>query len=394
MAQNPLIQTLGMFVGAYVAMNTLAKLSPLHIIVTVLAGILALIIWMARYNRTTLYALAQKPGLGPVIHAVCKVAHEQPPVDPSLDNKGSSTAAKPAEPEKPKLLMRSDGDFASGSRQLKEMIRGHNDVIEALMSQLRRNIQLRESSSVQVSLPPIGVFVFVGKPGLGKKSLATEVGYRLYDGSSVSILDVADPGVKASLLVGEARSNPYTSFIIENFQAASREFQEELLSIVAGAPQVDYKTGSKVSFRHCFFFLLVHRDASTMERPAAKGAGGTGQTMVVESFNATMEVDKRLGWSLHGIYPFVLPKPMEQAEVVAQILQKECKKYNLSLGRVDPAILAREVQVISTHGGFEITPSRVTKIASDRIADAVASKASLVDFGAAGTSQERYTRGV
>jgi hypothetical protein len=47
---------------------------------------------------------------------------------------------------------------------------------------------------------------------------------------------------------------------------------------------------------------------------------------------------------------------------------------------VDAAILAREVQVISTHGGFEITPPRVTKIMSGRLAAAVAAKAQLVDL--------------
>src|ERR1022692_2331086 len=43
-------------------------------------------------------------------------------------------------------------------------------------------------------------------------------------------------------------------------------------------------------------------------------------------------------------------------------------------GRVDPSILAREVQVISSHGGFEITPARVTKIMSNRLAAAVANR--------------------
>ena len=93
-----------------------------------------------------------------------------------------------------------------------------------------------------------------------------------------------------------------------------------------------------------------------------------------------MSLDKRLAWSLHGVYPFVLPAPMQQAEVIAQIMQEECRKYNVNLGRVDPAILAREVGVVSTHGGFEITPLRVSKLLSSRLAEAVAAKKQLIDL--------------
>ncbi|SPE38517.1 hypothetical protein SBA6_90005 [Candidatus Sulfopaludibacter sp. SbA6] len=381
--QNPIIQVLMLFVGAYTALNVLGKVPPLDKIATLLCGLIAVIIWMANYNRSLLYSLAQKPGLGAVINAVCKLCKEQPPVDPSMDATGPAdpqAPAKPGEPEAPKLLLHSDGDFSSATRQLKEVVKGHNDVVEVAMDQIKRNVQLRDNSSVQVSLPPIGIFVFTGKPGLGKKLLATEIGYRLYKGASVSILDVSDPAARGSLLIAEARSNPYTTFILENFHACPAATQEDLLSIVSGAPQIDPKTGSKVSFRHCFFFLLVHRDAEGMDRPSRKNAGGTGHTMVVESLGQSMSLDKRLAWSLHGVYPFVLPPPMQQAEVVAQIMQEECRKYNVNLGRVDPAILAREVGVISSHGGFEITPLRVTKIMSNRLAAAVAAKEQLIDL--------------
>ena len=379
--QNPIIQVLMLFVGAYTALHVLGKVSPLDKIVTFAAGLIAIVIWLARYNRALLYSLSLKPGIGPVIFGICKLAKEQPPVDPSLDAGASQTEGqgKKAEAEASKLLLHTDADFASATRQLKDAIKGHNDVIEALMDQMRRNVQLRESTSSQVSLPPLGVFVLVGKPGLGKKSLAVELGYRLYKGSSVSIVDVSDPGVTGSLLVGEARANPFSTFILENFHNCSKQLQEDLLSILAGAPQVDSKTGSKVSFRHCFFFLLVQRDAEGIQRPR-RGQSGTGQTVVVESLNATMDIDKRLSWSVHGIYPFILPPPLQQAEVVAQIMQVECKKYNIAIGQIDPAILAREVKEISAHGGFEITPPRVIKILNERLLAAVAAKEQLIDI--------------
>jgi hypothetical protein len=258
---NPVIQTLMLFAGAYIGLNILHEVTPADKIVTALAGLVVAVIWMAHYERPLLYSLSLKPGIGPVIVALCKMVNEQPPSDPATEAAASGNSPnKPGEPDSPKLLLHSSADFASASRQLKETVRGHNDVIEALMDQIRLNVQLRDNSAVQVSLPPIGVFALIGKPGLGKKLLATEIGYKLYKGSSVSLLDVSDPGVRGGLLIAEARSNPFTTFVLENFHNCSAAMQEDLLSIVSGAPQVDAKTGSKVSFRNCFFFLLIHRD--------------------------------------------------------------------------------------------------------------------------------------
>src|SRR5580704_14992371 len=123
--QNPIIRILLLFVGAYSALHLLENAPPLDTIFTVLAGLFALIIWMANYNPGILYNLAQKPGLGAVINAACKLAHEQPPVDPTVQNAGppsgslapgNGTTGAPAasgKPETPKLLLHSEGDFAS-----------------------------------------------------------------------------------------------------------------------------------------------------------------------------------------------------------------------------------------------------------------------------------------
>src|SRR5712691_6505281 len=91
--QNPIIQILMLFVGAYTALNILGKVSPLDKIATLLCGVVAVIIWLANYNRSLLYSLSLKPGLGAVINAVCKLAKEQPPVDPSMDAGGQASGA-------------------------------------------------------------------------------------------------------------------------------------------------------------------------------------------------------------------------------------------------------------------------------------------------------------
>ena len=91
----------------------------------------------------------------------------------------------------------------------------------------------------------MGVFLFVGKRGLGKRSLAIEIGSRMYNGGGVALVDVSDPDINAGMLVAEALANPYTTFILDKFETANERMQNDLLSIISGAPVTDPKTGAK-----------------------------------------------------------------------------------------------------------------------------------------------------
>jgi hypothetical protein len=93
--------------------------------------------------------------------------------------------------------------------------------------------------------------------------------------------------------------------------------------------------------------------------------------MVVNTLADDLHIDKRLAWSVHGVYPFFLPPLMQQAEVIATIMENACRKYNLQLGHVDAPVLAREVEMATQAGGFELAPARVEKLLNGRILEAV-----------------------
>ena len=84
--------------------------------------------------------------------------------------------------------------------------------------------------------------------------------------------------------------------------------------------------------------------------------------MVVNTLADDLNIDKRLAWSIHGVYPFLLPAPMQQAEVIAGLMESACRKYNLQLGHVDATVLAREVEMATQSGGFELAPPRIEKL--------------------------------
>jgi hypothetical protein len=277
---------------------------------------------------------------------------------------------KPANADTNRLLLRYDGDFATAGREIRERIIGHDNVVRAVIDQLRRNVQLRTSSGQTTAVSPVGVFVFVGQRGLGKRSLAIEVGSRMYRGAGIAIVDVSDPNIHAGLMVAEALANPYTTFILDRFETAGERLQNDLLSIVAGAPQTDPKTGVKVDFRHTLFFFLMHGSAERLPAPSRESSG-TGQTMLVNTLSDELHVDKRLAWSIHGVYPFLLPEPLKRAEVIVSLMESACRKYNLQLGHVDASVLAREVEMATQAGGFELSPPRVEKLLNGRILEAV-----------------------
>ncbi len=272
-----------------------------------------------------------------------------------------------------KLLLKYDGDFATAGREIRERIIGHDNAVRATIDQLRRNVQLRTSSGQTTATSPVGVFVFVGHRGLGKRSLAIEIGSRMYKGGGIAMVDVSDAEIHAGMLIAEAQANPYTTFILDRFEAAGERLQNDLLSIVSGAPQSDPKTGSKVSFRHTLFFLLIHGSAERLPAPSRE-SGGTGQTMVVNTLSDDLHIDRRLAWSIHGVYPFLLPPLLQQAEVIAALMESACRKYNLQLGHVDAAVLAREVEMATQAGGFELAPPRLEKLLNGRILEAVNSQ--------------------
>ena len=394
MFQNPLIQTVLLLLGAYSTLTMAAKYSPADKVVLGLAVIFVVVIWMSRYSRDTLYQLHRQPGLASLIDLICQIAKEQAVSGPALQaaprsqTAARSTAPQQAQPSAPpvshstaappkpestdadRLLLRYDGDFATAGREIRQRIIGHDDAVRAVIDQIRRNVQLRMSSAQSAVTSPIGVFVFVGQRGLGKRSLAIELGSRMYRNGGIAIVDVSDPNIHAGLLVAEAQANPFTTFILDRFETATERLQNDLLSIVVGTPQTDPKTGVKVSFRHTLFFFLIQGSAERLPAPSRQ-AGGTGQTMLVNTLSDDLHIDKRLAWSIHGVLPFLLPPSLKQAEVIAAIMENACRKYNLQLGYVEPAVLAREVEMATQAGGFELAPARVEKLLNGRILEAM-----------------------
>lgn len=421
MLSNPIVQTVLLFFGAYSLMTVLHRKEPFGLILTALAGAVVVVIWMLRYNRAAAHSAYQNPLIKPVIDLVCSLTKEQPPVDAVDDaaaapptqaaavaapagpqrprqpvsargaytpqstsaaaapaQQGAQTAAATApEKEKTPLLLLTESDFKLSIFQLEQQLFGMNQQIESTMAQLQRNLRIRERGSPSVHMPPIGMFLFLGRQGLGKKTLAVEIGRRLYSGRSVAIIDLAESGATLEPMILAAKSNPYQTFVIENVDQASRRTQDELLAIVAGQSLTDSQSGARISFRHACLFLLIHKEPAGIEEPVVSSSAG-GFTMAIERVAET-SLDQLLAQGLHGVIPFRLPEKNDQAEAIASIMEAECKKYSLTLGSVSPQILAREVQEVSSVGSFKTVPMRVSRVLGRAIHNAIESHSTEVN---------------
>lgn len=423
MLQNPIIQTLILFLGSYTFMTMVKKYGPIGKIVTIAAGIFCVVIWMLRYNRAQIADLYKNPLLKNIIDLVCQITKEPSPgglapvtasaarsaapaaaVAPAhtsapADAAGGGGAARPRQPvsakaggsapaanapagENPRLLVRTDVEYRTLAYRLKEQFAACDDTIEGTLRQIQGSVRMRERSQPTAAMPPLGMNLYMGKQGLGKRSLAIEIGAALYGGDAVGVLDLADRGANLASVVAAARGNGYQVFIIENADTAPHQVQTDLLTAFTGAPLFDGASGTPVSFRNCFFFLLVHKQADSFPKPVASSAG-TGFTVVVNHLAGATELDQMLALALHGVYPFRLPEPAEQAAVIARLMEVECNKYNLSLGRVDPRVLAREVEDVGKMGNFRAATARISRILSGPISTALARQSASVNVEAA-----------
>lgn len=376
MLQNPIVQTAILFVGAYYALNFLSRFwAPLGPILTGVSGLFAATIWLLEYERRLAADLYRtNPVVRPFIDLACKFTQRQIPLGgdegpaPVADGRGKAEAE-----EQTRLLLETDEDFNEAIEQLKSVVRGHDAVIDSVMDHIRRNARLRTRSDPHATQAPLGMFLFIGSPGLGKRYLAEQISWLLYKGGPMLVQDVAEEGATIRRLIEAVKAKPHQTIILENIDAATPQYLERLQAIAAGNALRDPSTGSVVSFRNCFFFLLSHKPGQPIAD--VKKAGYTVTTQVIAE---TVGLPAGLVNQIHDYLPFLLPAPEEQAEVVALLMDQECEKYHLHLGQVDPELLAREVKAITAAGGFAVAPGRIAKRLQQSIHEAIAREEDIV----------------
>lgn len=386
MGQNPIVQLALMAVGAYYSLGVMARYwPPLGPIVTVACGAFAAVIWLLEHERRLAADLHRtNPIARPLIELVCRatnrpmpsgepeaaVAREPsaPPRETAPSESAAPRAAGPSVPtQKTKLLLETDADFYDAAARLKKVVRGLDSIVDGLVAQLRTHARLRGRSDPHAPQPPLGVFLFVGKPGLGKRYLAEQMAWLLYDDGPMTELDLADESsASPKRLIEAVKAKPSQTVILENVDRATPAYLERLQAIASGNSLRDPTSGAVVGFRNCVFFLIAHKPSEQLAELKK-----SSMTLVTAAIAELVGLPPSLVTMLHDYYAFLLPPAIDQAEIVALLMDQECRKFNLRLGQIDPELLTREVKAISASGGFSIAPGRIARRLQASIHEAI-----------------------
>jgi hypothetical protein len=379
MWQHPLVRLVLQVLGAWFVLNLLLSISWwLVLALVVLSALGAVVNWMLRYDRARLAGLYRNALCKPFIDVVCKLSREQPPVAEAAPAPaaGEAVAEKPAADGKPEevAVLKEPADFGRAAEALRRVIRGHDAAIAEVFAHLQKNTLLRAKRRSLAGAGPLGAFLLAGADGLGKRSLAVRLGRLLYPKGGLFVLDLAecqDPGSVAALfgggregsLVAAVKARPYHTLVLENVEMAAPRLLDRLRQVLASGVCTDDSNGSTVGFQRCVFAFTTTKCVEQLE---ALRRGGASHDAWHRAAGEVLASEAGLPVPLlaltHAICCLEQPTEMTRAEVVALLMQRECKNYNIALEYVAPEVLAREVAAVSPAHGFALTPGRVSKL--------------------------------
>lgn len=315
--------------------------------------------WIIRYQPQWLRALKAKPGVRQYLRCVCwcmgkPFPHPDEPAGEGLDQR----------------LLRTAHDFQVAAQRAKEIVRGHDEVIDRLLGRVQENILLR---SRRKSHPPqpLASFLLVGSGGIGKRYLTRVLSKLLYRHPGTLVFECER--LTAETLVGTADragellqavcSQPSQLVLFDHVDSASEDVIRILSTILTRGEFPAPDTKQPVSFAEATLVmttasgLTALSDLNAQSLPEAAWHARSVEMLMQES---TLDSE-----CLNALAEIVLcqrPSDAVNAEVVVLLMKKEAAAHGVHLARIDPEIVASQVLQITDEHGFALAPERVKKL--------------------------------
>lgn len=359
MIDHPVIRIVVHLLGAYFALSMVARWPALGMLITLASGCFAVTIWVIRFDAVRCTRFQQSPWGARWLALVAEWAGE-PLSTPASEVRTVNAAAAPGLVE--------EADFQRAGQELRAAFLGHDHAITTMLDHLRQRVRLR-SHRTAPDETPLAAFILAGGAGLGKRSMAIELGNRQFGLGGTIVIDAASLLDAAGAIAAAVRRKPAQALVIEGLtEAADQRLMTQLTAAAAGQHLTDPASGDSVSLSHCLLFVLVHRALPSARQSACHAPQ---QTILVDASAADLGLDRRLLW-LSRLVSFELPPAQTQAEIALLMMTAECARHGVQLRYVEPEIVARDVAAITASGGFHLMPGRVAGRLQKPIAAALA----------------------
>jgi ATP-dependent Clp protease ATP-binding subunit ClpC len=242
---------------------------------------------------------------------------------------------------------------------LKNNVRGHDQVIEAIFQHLKKSVQLARPGRT------LGNFLLVGPTGTGKTFLSQLVGAGLFPQSELVLLNMNQYKQPADVLamIGPPRGmpgheaggrltrpvlqNPYRVVVFAELEKAHRDLHDCLYDILDTATCREKTSGQLVDFSGCVFFAtssvgVAQLRALWEEVGSVTSSAWLGRSREVLVESAKFDLAFLSRWD--GVYLLDQLSPLHVAEVACLQLCRYWRQYGMNVGYVAPELILDIVQ--------------------------------------------------
>lgn len=331
----------------------------LLLLITLLALANVAVVWMLREHRTALANACRRKLPRHYVGWVCFFTGEQLP----LDTKPHANCSE--------VLLRTRRDFEIAGMRAKQIVRGHDDVIDQTLSRIFENQVLRKSRRQGDLNGPLASFLLVGLDGVGKRHLLRVLSKLLYGIGAVEVFDCGR--LTADILTGTkdregelleiVRRHPHRLILFENIEKAAPDVSQLIVQLLTTGNLRQPGAKTPVSFQESTVALATTKASIALATLAGVPVGDAAQHQrAIELIGDETQIDRALLSAVTDVCLFQPPSDLVKAEVVALAMQKECTAHNIDLSHVDPEIVATQVMQIEDSSGFQLVPQHVKKL--------------------------------
>ena len=240
---------------------------------------------------------------------------------------------------------------------LKANVRGHDPVIEAVVSEIDRNLRLARQGRT------LGAFLLVGPTGTGKTFLGHLIAEALYPSTAPVVLRmntykhpddvftlIGPPAGREGYQLGGTLTrpvleHPHRVIILDELEKAHRDLHHCLYDILDTATCREKSSGKLVDFSGCVFLATCNAGVDAIR--AIHRHTPDAVVRLTRSRDALADVggfDKAFLARWNGLFFMDQLAPLHVAEVTCLELAKQWRDYGIDLQYASPQLILEAVQ--------------------------------------------------